>query len=43
MLRDGPQGVWLGGLPEEADVIVVGQEFVAEGVPVEPTWREVTQ
>lgn len=24
-------GVWLGGLPEEVDVIVVGQEFVRQG------------
>lgn len=40
LLRDTPEGVWLGGLPKEADVIVVGQEFVAEGVPLDPTYRE---
>lgn len=29
-------GVWLGGLPDALRVIVVGQEFVAPGVPVRP-------
>ena len=43
MLRDTADGVWLGGLPEEADVIVVGQEFVTAGVAVLPTYREVSQ
>lgn len=43
MLRDTTQGVWLYGLPQEADVIVVGQEFVTEGVKVAPTFQEVTQ
>ncbi|MEL6751064.1 MAG: efflux RND transporter periplasmic adaptor subunit [Pseudomonadota bacterium] len=40
LLRDTPQGVLLGGLPDSARVIVVGQEFVTEGVPVAPTVRE---
>ena len=40
VLRDTPEGVYVGGLPEEADVIVVGQEFVAEGVALDPTVRE---
>ena len=35
VLSDAPDGVWLGGLPERADIIVVGQEFVGEGQPVE--------
>lgn len=43
MLRDTADGVWLGGLPEKADVIVVGQEFVTAGVAVTPTYREVAQ
>lgn len=43
LLRDTPNGAWLGGLPEEADVIVIGQEYVTEGVKVAPTFREVGQ
>lgn len=43
MLRDTADGVWLGGLPENADVIVVGQEFVTAGVAVTPTYREIAQ
>ncbi|PKP67596.1 MAG: efflux RND transporter periplasmic adaptor subunit, partial [Alphaproteobacteria bacterium HGW-Alphaproteobacteria-8] len=31
ILADGPEGVWLDGLPTEAEIIVVGQEFVADG------------
>lgn len=31
ILRDDPVGVWVAGLPEQADVIVVGQEFVTDG------------
>ncbi len=31
ILGDGPQGVWLGGLPEKATAIVVGQDFVRAG------------
>ncbi len=41
LLRDTAEGVWVAGLPEVADVIVVGQEFVTEGVAVDVTWREV--
>ncbi|WP_343115806.1 efflux RND transporter periplasmic adaptor subunit [Ostreiculturibacter nitratireducens] len=40
ILRDTAEGVWVGGLPEEAEVIVVGQEYVTEGVPVAVTYRE---
>ncbi len=43
MMRDTPQGVWLAGLPEEADVIVIGQEYVVDGVPVAPSFQEPTQ
>ncbi|CUH81483.1 Multidrug transporter MdtA [Tritonibacter multivorans] len=43
MLRDTAEGVWLGGLPEEADVIVVGQDFVTAGVPVEATYRTLAE
>lgn len=43
LLRDQADGVWVTGLPEQADVIVVGQDFVTEGVTVKPTYREASQ
>ncbi|KIN60599.1 Efflux transporter, RND family, MFP subunit [Sulfitobacter noctilucae] len=44
IMRDTIDGVWVTGLPEEADVITIGQEFVTAGVTVAPTWEsEVTQ
>ena len=43
LLRDDVDGVWISGLPEQADVIVVGQDFVTEGVRVTPTYREAAQ
>lgn len=43
LFRDTPEGVWVGGLDETSDVIVVGQEFVTKGVKVRPTYREATQ
>ncbi|WP_415920185.1 efflux RND transporter periplasmic adaptor subunit [Tateyamaria sp. SN6-1] len=43
VLRDTAQGVWLTGLPETLNVIVVGQEFVTAGVTVAPTYQEQTQ
>ena len=39
LLRDTAEGVWVGGLPNAVDIIVVGQEFVTRGVSVEPTFR----
>ncbi|MEP3844159.1 MAG: efflux RND transporter periplasmic adaptor subunit [Paracoccaceae bacterium] len=43
VVRDTPEGVWLAGLPETANVIVVGQEYVRAGVKTAPTFREATQ
>lgn len=43
VLRDTTKGIWVTGLDVEADVIVVGQEFVTDGVPVEATYREAGQ
>ena len=40
VLRDTVQGIYVSGLGETADIIVVGQEFVTEGVDVAPTYRE---
>ena len=31
IVSDGPDGMWVGGLPEHVDVITVGQEFVNNG------------
>lgn len=39
VLRDSAQGFWVHGLPPEADVIVVGQEYVRDGVRVETVRR----
>jgi multidrug efflux system membrane fusion protein len=43
IMRDTAQGVWLTGLPDEINVIVVGQEFVTAGVKIAPTYQEQTQ
>ena len=43
LLRDTPQGVWVTGLADEVDVIIVGQEYVTDGVPVAPSFEEVIQ
>ena len=40
LLRDTVQGVWVTGLPDAADVITVGQEYVIEGVEVAPSFQE---
>ena len=36
MIAHTPDGVWLGGLPEEVTLITVGQEFVRAGQRVVP-------
>ncbi|WP_044006677.1 efflux RND transporter periplasmic adaptor subunit [Jannaschia sp. CCS1] len=43
MIRDTARGVLLAGLPDQADVIVVGQDFVTAGVEVATTFEELTQ
>ncbi len=43
VLRDATDGVWVTGLEVQADVIVVGQEFVTDGVSVDVSYREVSQ
>jgi multidrug efflux system membrane fusion protein len=35
IIDDTPEGMWLTGFPDEADLIVVGQEFVRTGQKVE--------
>lgn len=39
VLRDAPAGFWVSGLPEVADVIVVGQEYVTDGIAVRAVMR----
>lgn len=39
LLRDSPDGVWLAGLPEQANVIVIGQEYVTDGVRVAASYE----
>lgn len=43
ILRDTVEGIWVAGLPDVADVIVSGHEYVVKGVQVDVTYREVTQ
>jgi len=39
LVRDTIDGVWVTGLPAQADVIVIGQEYVRHGVSVAPTYQ----
>lgn len=34
VIRDTLDGIWVSGLPDQADVITIGQEYVINGVPV---------
>jgi multidrug efflux system membrane fusion protein len=43
VLRDTTDGIWVTGLEDNVDVIVVGQEFVTDGVAVDATFQEATQ
>lgn len=43
ILRDTIDGIWVDGLGEAADVIIVGQEFVTDGVAVAPSFREAAR
>ncbi|WP_108483242.1 efflux RND transporter periplasmic adaptor subunit [Oceaniglobus ichthyenteri] len=39
VLRDTVDGVWVAGLPDTVAAIVVGQEYVTDGVAIKPTYR----
>jgi membrane fusion protein, multidrug efflux system len=43
LLRDQVDGLWVVGLPDKVDVIVTGQDFVTQGVMVNPTYREASK
>jgi len=40
LIRDTAEGVWITGLPDQTNIITVGQEFVIDGVAVEPHYQE---
>lgn len=40
LLRDTIDGIWVEGLPDKADVIIIGQEYVQDGVAVAPFFEE---
>jgi membrane fusion protein, multidrug efflux system len=40
ILRDSDQGMWLAGLPDEINAIILGQEFTREGARVHVTWSD---
>ena len=39
IVRDSVEGIWVTGLPDQVNVIVVGQEFVIDGSPVVASFR----
>lgn len=41
LLRDTAEGVWLSGLPDQADVIIIGQEYVTDGITVRASFDPV--
>ena len=41
LIRDTIKGVWLKGLPEKTSVIILGQEYVTDGVEVQQVFQEV--
>jgi len=43
ILRDTSKGVWVGGLPFAADIILVGQEYTSDGTPVLAHYEELEQ
>lgn len=43
LLRDDVDGLWVSGLGDEADVIVVGQDFVTAGLHVAVTYEGAAQ
>ncbi len=40
ILRDTTEGVWVAGLEPSSDVIVIGQEYVSDGVKIDVTYQE---
>ena len=40
LVRDTAEGIWVTGLPDAVDIIVIGQEYVIAGVPVIASYRD---
>jgi multidrug efflux system membrane fusion protein len=40
IITEGPDGVWVTGLPNETAIITVGQEMVVAGERVDPDFRD---
>ncbi len=40
ILGDGRDGIWVAGLPDEVDIITVGQDYVLDGQKVDPVRAE---
>lgn len=40
IIRDSVEGVWVSGLPEQVDIIVVGHEYVIDGREISVTYKE---
>ena len=40
LIRDAIEGAWVAGLPDEAAVIIVGQNYVIDDVVLDVTWKE---
>ena len=40
--QDSKEGVWVSGLDDTVDVIIIGQEFVKEGVKVSATFKDIS-
>ena len=38
IIEDGPDGMWVTGLPDTAALITVGQEYVVAGTIVNPVY-----
>ena len=43
LIRDSAEGVWVSGLEDEENVIIIGQEYVVDGVAIAPTFEERSQ
>jgi len=43
LIRDTREGIWVSGLPDDAAVITVGQEYVTDGVAVAASFEDVIQ
>lgn len=40
ILEEGPEGTWVGGLPDEVDLVTIGQDFLSENEEVVPVYED---